>query len=114
MLPRQPAKLLRLHLSEQDRFEGVPLYEAIVSVCQKLEIAGITVFRGAEGYGASAEIHRRRVLAHDQPIVVTVVETPDKMDRLMAVIGKMVDTGMIAISNVEMIRVQNQDRRLNP
>jgi uncharacterized protein len=106
MLLRQPAKLLRLHFSEEDRFDGVPLYEALVKKCQELGIAGITVLRGMEGYGESTEIHRRRILAHDQPIIVTVVESAESIERLMPEIEKMVDTGMIAISNVEMIRIE--------
>jgi uncharacterized protein len=109
MLQRQPAKLLRLHFSEEDRYNDAPLYEAIVKKCQDLGMAGITVLRGMEGYGESAEIHRRRVLAHDQPIIVTVVETAENIERLMPEIEKMVDTGMIAISDVEMIRVENQN-----
>jgi PII-like signaling protein len=60
-----------------------------------------------EGYGESAEMHRRRVLAHDQPITVTIVESAENMERLMPEIEKMVDTGMIAISNVEMIRIES-------
>jgi PII-like signaling protein len=111
MLLRQPAKLLRLHFSEEDRYDGIPLYDALVKKCQTLGIAGITVLRGMEGYGESTEIHRRRILAHDQPIVVTVVESAENIERLMPEIEKMVDTGMIAISNVEMIRIQAQDRQ---
>jgi PII-like signaling protein len=106
MFLRQPAKLLRLHFSEEDRYEGVPLYEALVKKCHALGIAGITVLRGMEGYGESAEIHRRRILAHDQPIIVTVVESAESLERLMPEIEKMVDTGMIAISDVEMIRIE--------
>jgi uncharacterized protein len=109
MLLRQPAKLLRLHFSEEDRYGGIPLYEALATKCRTLGIAGITVFRGMEGYGEAAEIHRHRILAHDQPIVVTVVESAENIERLMPEIEKMVDTGMIAISNVEMIRIQNGD-----
>ena len=71
MLPRQPAKLLRLLFSEHDRYEGVALHEAIANVCLDLGIAGLTVFRGLEGYGESAALRRRRVLAHDQPVVAT-------------------------------------------
>lgn len=110
MRQRQPAKLLRLHFAEEDKFQGAPLYEAIVKTCQGLEIAGVTVFRGMEGYGESAEIHRRRILAHDQPIIVTIVESAENIDRLIPEIEKMLDTGMIAISDVEMIRIQNQPR----
>jgi PII-like signaling protein len=106
MFLRQPAKLLRLHFSEQDRYEGAPLYEALAKKCQAMGIAGITVLRGMEGYGDAAEIHRARILAHDQPIIVNVVESAENIERLMPEIEKMVDTGMIAISNVEIIRIQ--------
>src|SRR6266699_1212272 len=109
MLLRQPAKPLRLHFSEEDQYDGTPLYEALVKKCQALGIGGITVLRGMEGYGESAEIHRARILAHDQPIIVTVVESAENIERLMPEIEKMVDTGMIAISNVEMIRIQGQN-----
>jgi uncharacterized protein len=105
MPERRPAKLLRLHFSEHDRYEGKLLYEAIAKTCQDLGMAGITVLRGMEGYGESASIHRRRILAHDQPVIVTVVESAENIERLMPEIEKMVDTGMIAISNVEVIRI---------
>jgi len=111
MFLRQPAKLLRLHFSEGDQYNGVPLYEALVKKCQALGIAGITVLRGMEGYGESTEIHRARILAHDQPILVTVVESAENIERLMPEIEKMVDTGMIAISNVEMIRIEGRNTR---
>jgi PII-like signaling protein len=109
MFLRQPGKLLRLHFSESDRYNGAPLYEEIAKKCQALGIAGITVLRGMEGYGESTEIHRSRILAHDQPIMVTVVESAENIERLMPEIEKMVDTGMIAISNVEMIRIQGRN-----
>ena len=66
------AKLLRLHFCESDEYRGKPLYEAIVNRCRELKIAGATVFRGLEGYGETAEIHRHRLIGKDQPIVVTI------------------------------------------
>ncbi len=109
MYLRQPARLLRLHFSERDRYDGVPLYEAIVATCRKLGIAGVTVLRGMQGYGESAELHKHRILAHDQPITAAIVESTENIDRLLPEIEKMLDTGMIAISDVEMVRVRNGD-----
>ena len=97
---------MRLHLSEHDRYDGMPLYKAVANVCQTLGMAGITVFRGAEGYGESAELRQHGILAHDQPIVVTIVDSAEKINRLMPELEKMIDTGMIAISDVEMIRIE--------
>jgi len=97
---------MRLHLSEHDRYDGMPLYKAVANLCQALRIAGITVFRGAEGYGESAELRQRRILTHDQPIVVTIVDRAENIKRLMPEVEKMIDTGMIAISDVEIIRIE--------
>ncbi|MGD0872296.1 MAG: DUF190 domain-containing protein [Bryobacteraceae bacterium] len=100
------AKLLRLHFGESDRYNGKPLYEAIVNRCKELKIAGATVFRGLEGYGETAEIHRHRLVRKDQPIVVTIVDTPENLGRLIPEVEEMMDTGMIATSDVEYLRIE--------
>jgi uncharacterized protein len=102
----QPAKLLRLHFTERDKHEGNPLYEAIVEKCREMKIAGASVFRGLEGYGDTAEIHRSHVLTHDLPIVVQVVDTDDNIRRLLPVVEEMMDKGLIAISDVSTIRIR--------
>ena len=100
------AKLLRLHFGESDRYKGKPLYEAIVNRCKELKIAGATVFRGLEGYGETAEIHRHHLIRKDQPIVVTIVDTPENLVRLIPEVEEMMDTGMIATSDVEYMRIE--------
>ena len=102
----KPAKILRLHLCEHDRHQDGLLYEAIVDKCRELKIAGATVFRGIEGYGQAAEIHRTGVLTHEAPIVVTVVDSAENIARLLPVVEGMMDKGLIAINDVEMIRIQ--------
>lgn len=104
----QPAKLLRIHIGESDRHEGRPLYESIVAECRRLEIAGATVFRGLEGYGETAELHRPHLLRRDQPIVIVVVDTPEKVAALTQALEPMIDTGLMAISDVAMIRVEKR------
>jgi len=101
------ARLLRLHFGEADRFQGKPLYEAIVQRCRELGIAGATVFRGLEGYGETAEIHRRHLIRKDQPIVVTIVDTAENLARLIPEVERMMDTGLVAVSDVECIRIEN-------
>lgn len=102
----QHAKILRIHISDSDRFQGKPLLEAIVAKCRELKVAGATVFRGLEGYGESAELHRAHLVRHDQPIVITIVDTAENLDRVLPAIEEMLDTGLLATSDVEMIRVQ--------
>jgi PII-like signaling protein len=104
------AKILRLHFGESDRYKGKPLYEAIVNRCLELKIAGATVFRGLEGFGETAEIHRHHLIRKDQPIVVTIVDTAENLARLIPEVEEMMDTGMIATSDVQYMRMERQPK----
>ena len=106
MRTTKKAKLLRLHFGESDQYKGKPLYEAIVNRCKELKIAGATVFRGLEGYGETAEIHRHHLIKKDQPIVVTIVDTAENLGRLIPEVEEMMDTGMIATSDVVYMRIE--------
>ena len=108
MLPGQPARLLRIHISESDRYGGKPLYEEIVNKCREMKIAGATAFRGLEGYGETAEMHKYHFTRHDQPILITIIDTAESLARLVPVIEEMMDTGLIAISDVHTVRVQKK------
>jgi len=102
----QPAKLMRLHFSEHHRYKGKHLYEAIVEKCLELKIAGTTVLRGLEGYGGMAQIHRSHLLMHDLPIVITIVDSAENIERLAPIVEEMMDTGLIAVSDVQIKRIQ--------
>ena len=102
----KPAKILRIHISESDRYQGKPLFEAIIAKCRELKIAGATVFKGLEGFGESADLHRAHLVRHDQPIVIAIVDTAENLARLVPAVEEMIDTGVLATSDVEMIRVQ--------
>jgi uncharacterized protein len=104
------AKMLRIHFGERDRWQNKPLYEAIVMKCRELDIAGATVFRGIEGYGASTLIHKRYLLrSSDDPIMISIIDTEEKIRALIPALDEMVDEGLIAMSNVEVIRYVHQD-----
>ncbi|MEN6603946.1 MAG: DUF190 domain-containing protein [Bryobacteraceae bacterium] len=100
------ARLLRIHISEADQFQGKPLYEAIVAKCRELQIAGATVLRGLEGYGETAQIHKAHLTHSDRPILISIVDTAENIERLAPVVEQMMDTGLLAASDVEVIRVQ--------
>jgi len=108
MQQAQPAEILRIHISESDRHEGKPLYEAIVAKCRELKIAGATVFCGVEGYGETAEMHRAHLVRSDRPIIITVVDGAENIRRLIPVVADMMDTGLMATSAVQIIRVQKR------
>ena len=105
------AKILRIHISESDRYQGKPLYEAIVAKCRELKIAGATVFLGLEGYGETAEMHKAHLVHSDRPIVITIVDTAENIERLVPVIAEMMDTGLMAISDVEVKRITKGNQR---
>ena len=104
------AKLLRLYFGEDDKWKGQPLYRAVIEKCRELDIAGATVFRGVEGYGASTLIHRAHLLSisRDTPIMVSVVDSEEKIRKLIPVLDEMVDEGLVAMSDVEVIKYVHQ------
>ena len=84
------------------------MYEAIVNKCREMKIAGATVFRGLEGYGETAEMHQSHLTRHDQPILISIVDTAENIGRLVPVVEDMMDTGLIAVSDVKTLRVQKK------
>ena len=109
MKREQTAKILRIHISESDRFGSTVLYEAIIAKCREMQIAGATVFRGLEGYGETGELHTAHLVRHDQPIVITVVDSAENVARLVPVVEAMMHTGLIASSNVRSIRIEKNN-----
>jgi uncharacterized protein len=104
------AKMLRIHFGEDDQWKGKPLYQAIVERCRKLDIAGATVFRGIQGYGASTRIRRSHLLqlSSDAPILIQIIDTQENIQRLLPALDEMVSEGLIAMSDVEVIKYVHQ------
>lgn len=104
------AKMLRIYFGEDDKWHGQALYKAIVDRCRQMDIAGATVYRAIEGYGASTIIRWSHVLSasSDAPIMVTIVDAEEKIRELIPVLDEMVDEGLIAMSNVEVIKYVHQ------
>ena len=103
-------KLLRIFVGESDRCGGTPLYEAIVRKARELGLAGATVWRGIEGYGAASRIHTAKILrlSEDLPILIEIVDTDDKIraalpefDALMEAAG---GGGLVTLEKAEIIK----------
>jgi PII-like signaling protein len=103
----QPGKLLRFYVNERDEYNGRPLYEALVKRCQELGLAGATVSRGLEGFGESAEFLHAHLMGGDQPIVVTVVERPERASEALPILQSMMNSGVATLADVEVIVVSN-------
>lgn len=100
------ARMLRIHFGERDTYHDKPLYEAIVSKCTDLGIAGAIVFRGIEGYGTSTCIRHSShwTFSRDAPIMLSIIDTKEHIDNLLPYLSEMVEEGLIAMSDVEVIR----------
>ena len=99
------AELLRIFIGESDRYEGRPLYEAIVHVARQHGMAGATVLRGLMGFGAHSRLHTAKILrlSEDLPIVVEIVDSPEKIAELLPEFDKMIDEGLVTLERVRVI-----------
>jgi PII-like signaling protein len=111
------AKMMRIYVGENDKWNGKPLYEAIVNGLRAHDIAGVTVYRGILGYGANRRIHKDAALSlsHDRPILLSVVDTEEKLKAFMPILDEMVQQGLVVLSDAEIIKYahdyQKADRR---
>src|SRR3972149_7808655 len=96
------AQLLRIFIGESDRWEGRPLYEAIVRAAREQGLAGATALRGIEGFGASSRIHTVKILrlSEDLPIVVEIVDRPERIAAFFPTIDEKIAEGMGTLGKV--------------
>lgn len=102
-----PARILRVYFDEEDRWNGKRLDEVILEECQSLGIAGAIAYRGMEGFGTSAAIHRQGQLSrgHNLPVMVTIIDRQEQIEKLIPILDQVVQEGLVAMSSVEVIRL---------
>jgi len=102
MILPEEGQLLRIFIGESDKYEKQPLYEWIVRKARETGLAGATVFRGLEGYGASSRLHTAKLLrlSADLPIVIEIVDTDDKIEKFIPLIDKAVKNGLATLEKV--------------
>ena len=100
------ARMVTVYINSTDQWHGRPLYSAIVGLCQERGIAGATVSRCVEGYGAGHRLHTTRVLelSENLPVRVEIVDLPERIDPLLAALGGMIGEGLVTVSNVHVLR----------
>lgn len=98
-------QLVRIFIGESDRWEGKPLYEAIVERVRDEGLAGATVLRGLEGFGAASRIHTAKVLrlSTDLPLVIEIVDRPERIQKVLPALDEMVTGGLVTLENVHII-----------
>lgn len=100
-LPEE-GRLLRIFIGEDDKHEGQPLYEWIVRSARKTGLAGATVLRGVEGFGAHSRVHTAKILrlSEDLPIVIEIVDTVEKIDAFLPLIDDAIREGLATVEKV--------------
>ena len=101
------ARLMRIYMGESDKWQGEPLYEAVLKRLRLMDISGATVYRGILGYGAKGHMHKsnRLPMSHDYPIMISVVDTEEKLKGTLDVLESMMQDGIIVLSDVDVIRL---------
>lgn len=98
-------KLLRIYIGESDKHGHRPLYQAVVEMLRTEGLAGATVLRGIEGFGAHSRLHTHRILrlSEDLPVLIEVVDTAERIEAVQPKLDEMVSEGMITIEPIEIV-----------
>jgi PII-like signaling protein len=101
--------LLRIFIGESDRWKHQPLYEAIVLKARELHLAGATVLRGPMGFGRSSRLHTAKILrlSMDLPLVIEIVDSPEKIDSFLPVLDEMIGGGLVTLEKVKVIHYRS-------
>lgn len=102
--------LLRIFIGESDRWHGKPLYQAIVERAREEGLAGATVVRGIEGFGAHARLHTARILrlSEDLPVVIEIVDSEANIRRVIPLLDEMLGEGLVTLEKVEVITYRGE------
>ncbi len=105
-------KLLRVFVGEADRWEGRPLYEAIVEEARRRGLAGATVWKGFMGFGAHSRMHTAKIvrLSEDLPIVIEIVDSAEKIEAFLPDLDRMVREGLVTLERAEVILYRGPEK----
>jgi len=100
------AQMMRIFLSEEDRWKSKPLYEALVEAMRANDLAGVTVYRGILGYGAHRRVHKDQPLLHPHhtSILLSTIDTAEKLRAFLPIVDQMVQEGLVVFSDVDIIK----------
>jgi PII-like signaling protein len=100
------AKQVTIFVNNNDQWHGKPLYSAIVQLCQQQGIAGATVSRCVEGYGAGGQVHTTRLLelSESLPVRIEIVDVAERIEPLLPALSGMIGEGLVTVANVHILR----------
>ncbi|MEV5753928.1 DUF190 domain-containing protein [Actinoallomurus sp. NPDC052308] len=102
-----------IFIGETDQYHHRPLYTEIVHRAHRRGLAGASVFRGIEGFGASSHIHTSRILSlsDDLPLAIVIVDTEDKIVEFLLELDELIDEGLVILDPVEVYRYVGRDQK---
>lgn len=111
-LPEE-AELLQIFIGEADKYEGRPLYRAIIEKARAAGLAGATVVKGLMGFGAHSRMHYAGVLrlSEDLPIVIEIVDRPDHIEAFLPVLDPMIEEGMVTLEKVRVLAYRHGEKK---
>jgi len=100
------AQMMRIFIGESDRWHDQPLHEALIRAMRANDLAGATVYRGILGYGAHRRVHKEKPLSlsHDASIMISVIDTEQKLQQFLPIVDDMVEEGLVVLSEVDIIK----------
>jgi len=100
------AKLMRIFVGENDKWRDKPLHKALIESMRANDIAGVTVYQGILGYGANRRVHKETTLnlSHDRPMMLSVVDTEEKLKAYFPILDSMVQQGLVVLSDVDIVK----------
>jgi len=113
---QETALLLRVFIGEDDRFDGKPLYEAIVIKAREHGLAGATVLRGPLGFGHSSRLHTAKILrlSEDLPVVIEIIDSKENITAFLPLLDSMLTGGLVSLEEVRILRYGPNEKEAGP
>jgi PII-like signaling protein len=112
----EEGQLLRIFIGESDKWEGKPLYEALIFKARETGLAGATMLRGLMGYGAASRVHTAKILrlSEDLPVIVEIVDSPERIASFLPTIDEMVQEGLVTLEKAQIILYRHNTVAADP
>ena len=107
MLSNRPAKRLIVHVAEDQRKDGIPVWQLVLEACQRHQLAGATATRGVMGFGASGHLHHEMIMedASGMPVTIEAIDTEVKIDHVLPDLDVLVEDGVIAVQDIQVVKI---------
>jgi PII-like signaling protein len=106
------AKLMRIYVGEQDRWKDKPLHRALIESLRANDIAGVTIYEGIAGYGANRRMHKEKAFSKDRPIMLSVVDSEEKIRAYLPILDDMIGAGLVVLSDVDIIKYTHDYKKV--